>query len=169
LPPATGSRLRTRRATTTPASTFAARWWSFAASLPRGINEEQERRFGDLHYKAFNAREHGAVGLLVVDLPEVAAGKTAPDEAPLPALRVDTLGDGGLPIAVLTRAAGAALFSGAHRAEVVVDLVRSSTSGVQHRRSNQGGRGRSPAGSGGDRSALRPPGSRRARPRSLRE
>ena len=94
---------------------------------PEGLDEEQERRFGDLHYKAWNAREHGAAGLLVVDVPEVAAGKTAPDEAPLPVLRVDTLGDGGLPIVVLTRAAGAALLSGAHQAEVAVELVRTST------------------------------------------
>ncbi len=29
---------------------------------------DQERRWGDLRYKAFNAREHGAIGLIVADL-----------------------------------------------------------------------------------------------------
>ncbi len=29
-----------------------------------------ERRYGDLRYKAWNAREHGAVGVIVVDSPD---------------------------------------------------------------------------------------------------
>lgn len=96
---------------------------------PDGLDEDQERRYGDLHYKAFNAREHGAVGLLVVDSPEVAAGKAAPDDAPLPTLRVDTLGDGGLPIVLVTRAKGAGLFAGEHSSAVEVDLQKTTTTG----------------------------------------
>jgi len=108
---------------------------------------DAERRYSDLRYKVFNAREHGAVGVLVVDLPLVAEGApeaspppadpahgsaegstgspaAQPDEAPLPALAVDQPGDAGLPVAVLTRAAGAKLFAGGIRAELRVDLVR---------------------------------------------
>jgi Tol biopolymer transport system component/Zn-dependent M28 family amino/carboxypeptidase len=91
------------------------------------------RRYGDLRYKAYNAREHGAVGLIVVDLPGAApaAGAPAaamPEDAPLPAPAVDAAvgaGDAGIPVVVVTRAAGARLLDGGpHRAELVVDLVR---------------------------------------------
>ena len=94
---------------------------------PDGLDEDQERRYGDLHYKAWNAREHGAIALLVVDNPEVAADKKAPDEAPLPALRVDTLGDGGLPIVLVSRTAGTPLFVGSATADLEVDLRQQST------------------------------------------
>ena len=83
-----------------------------------------EQRYGDLRYKAWNAREHGASGLIVVDLPAGAAG----DEAPLPSLAIDTTeaggGDAGLPVAVVKRSAGAPLFAGGHQAVLAVDLER---------------------------------------------
>ncbi len=82
---------------------------------------EVERRLSDLRYKAFNAREHGALGLLVVDLP---AGGDPPDEAPLPRLEVEGPGDAGIPVVALTRKAGAGLFAGGHRARLTVELVR---------------------------------------------
>ena len=69
---------------------------------------DAERRYSDLRYKAWNAREHGAVGLIVVDLPLVAAGETAPEEAPLPALDVEGKGDAGIPVATVKRAVGRA-------------------------------------------------------------
>lgn len=71
---------------------------------------DHERRYGDLRYKAFNAREHGAAGVLIVDLPELAAGEEMPDEAVLPSLKVDAEGDAGLPVLVLRREAGRRLF-----------------------------------------------------------
>ncbi|HEY0513911.1 MAG TPA: M20/M25/M40 family metallo-hydrolase, partial [Thermoanaerobaculia bacterium] len=83
-----------------------------------------ERRYGDLRYKAWNAREHGAVGVLIVDLP---AGTSPAAESPLPTLAIDPVdagGDVGLPAVVLERSAGAPLFSGSHRATLAVGLDR---------------------------------------------
>ncbi|MEM9558202.1 MAG: M20/M25/M40 family metallo-hydrolase [Acidobacteriota bacterium] len=71
---------------------------------------EAERRYGDLRYKAFNAREHGAIGVVIVDLPIIAADETMADEAVLPDLRVDSKGDAGLPVVVMKRDAGSGLF-----------------------------------------------------------
>ncbi|MEM7587451.1 MAG: M20/M25/M40 family metallo-hydrolase [Acidobacteriota bacterium] len=85
-------------------------------------DSQVSRRYGDLRYKAFTAREHGAAGVLIVDLPEVGEGEAMPDEAPLPRLRVDTRGDAGLPVMVLSRAVGAPLFEGSHRASMTVEL-----------------------------------------------
>ncbi len=86
------------------------------------------RRFGDLRHKAYTAREHGARGLIVVDLPAPAAG--LPDDAPLPLPEADAAagaGDAGIPVVVVTRAAGARLFdaaAGPHRASLAVELSR---------------------------------------------
>ena len=90
---------------------------------------DNERRWGDLRYKAFNAREHGAVALLVADLApeEPAAGDPhAGAEAPLPKLRPDRSGDVGIPVAVLTRAAAEPLLAGGRRASLSVELERES-------------------------------------------
>jgi Tol biopolymer transport system component len=102
------------------------------------------RRFGDLRRKAYTAREHGARGLIVVDLPAPAAaaagpsvvpgdarpGAGLPDDAPLPVPEADAAagaGDAGIPVVVVTRAAGARLFdaaAGPHRASLAVELGR---------------------------------------------
>ncbi|HEX6903398.1 MAG TPA: M28 family peptidase [Thermoanaerobaculia bacterium] len=86
--------------------------------------QEAERRYGDLRYKAWNAREHGAAGLIVVDLPEGTPG----DETPLPSLIIENTevggGDAGLPAVVVKRAAGARLFAPGARAELAIDLER---------------------------------------------
>ncbi|HVF60977.1 MAG TPA: M28 family peptidase [Thermoanaerobaculia bacterium] len=90
--------------------------------------DEAQRRYGDLRYKAWNAREHGAAALLVVDLPvPVEPGAEPPAEAPLPELRVEGFGsegDAGLPVVFLSRAAGARLFTGEHTARLEVELAR---------------------------------------------
>jgi len=89
---------------------------------------EAARRFGDLRHKAYTAREHGARGLIVVDLPAPATG--LPDDAPLPLPEADAAagaGDAGIPVLVVTRAAGARLFdaaAGPHRASLAVELSR---------------------------------------------
>ena len=93
---------------------------------PKGApfdKEEIERRYGDLRAKAFTARERGARGLIVVDTSEETS------EAPLPRLTIETgdtgmAGDAGLPVVFLTRAAGASLFAGEHRATLAVELER---------------------------------------------
>lgn len=97
---------------------------------PKGApfdKEDVERRYGDLRAKAFTARERGARGLIVVDAPPPGAEETA--EAPLPRLTVETgdtgmAGDAGLPVVFLTRAAGASLFQGEHRATLAVELAK---------------------------------------------
>ncbi len=91
-----------------------------STSQAGAFTAEAERRYGDLRYKAYTAREHGALGLLVVDLPESpagtagTAGEALPEDAPLPRPALDAAvgqgGDAGIPVAFVTRAAGAALF-----------------------------------------------------------
>jgi Tol biopolymer transport system component/Zn-dependent M28 family amino/carboxypeptidase len=90
-----------------------------------------EARYGDLRYKAFNAREHGARGVIVVDFPAASssgtAGAATPAESPLPALGLDAIdagGDVGIPVVTVKRAAGSVLFDGGHRASLQVDLER---------------------------------------------
>jgi Tol biopolymer transport system component len=86
--------------------------------------KETEQRYGDLRYKAWNAREHGAKGIIIVDYP---AGATPPAEAPLPALALDAIdagGDVGIPSVTVKRATGSPLFEGAHSATLKVDLER---------------------------------------------
>jgi Tol biopolymer transport system component/Iap family predicted aminopeptidase len=91
----------------------------FVPSGDAFADPELARRHGDLRAKAFAAREHGAVALLVVDLPEAKDVKDGQEveEAPLPGLRVEQRGDAGIPVLVLRREAARALFAGAHRAE----------------------------------------------------
>lgn len=97
---------------------------------------ENERRYGDLRYKAWNAREHGAVGLLVVDLPAVAEGEELPEEAPLPKLRVDDKGDAGIPAAAVSREVAARLLadpSAEVELAVALEVVRTPTHNVAAR------------------------------------
>lgn len=91
--------------------------------------EDHQRRHGDLRAKAWNAREHGAVGLIVVDVPPPGVEETG--EAPLPEPAVESgagaaAGDAGIPVVLLTREAGAPLFTGRHRAGLAVELARKS-------------------------------------------
>jgi Tol biopolymer transport system component len=92
--------------------------------VPEGgalAEDDAQRRYSDLRYKAWNAREHGAAGLLVVDLP---AGDDPPEEAGFPSLTVEAPGDAGLPVAFLGREVGRPLFAGGHRVELRVELER---------------------------------------------
>jgi len=81
-------------------------------------DEDARRRFSDLRYKAFNAREHGAIALVVVDLPATREGSDLPDlpeEAPFPPLRVDARGDAGIPVIHLSREQGSSLLKSKSR------------------------------------------------------
>jgi len=97
---------------------------------PKGApfdKEEVERRYGDLRAKAFNAREHGARGLIVVDAPPPGTEEAAEAALPKPAVEDgagSATGDAGLPVVFLRRAAGAPLFDGGHRAALAIDLAR---------------------------------------------
>lgn len=68
------------------------------------LSAADKRRFSDLRYKAFTAKQNGAKGLIVVDAPP--AGITA-HEAPFPALRADGQSDAGIPIVLVKRDAAA--------------------------------------------------------------
>ena len=78
-----------------------------------------QRRLGDLRYKAFTAREHGAVGLLVADLPI----EGDEEEPPLLTLRVDPQGGAGIAVALLKRRWAERMLSGEHRVELTADLI----------------------------------------------
>ncbi|KAB2960132.1 MAG: M20/M25/M40 family metallo-hydrolase, partial [Thermoanaerobaculia bacterium] len=81
-----------------------------------------ERRYSDLRYKAFVAREHGAIGLLVADLPDPAA--ETQDETPLPKLAPEDAGDAGLPALAVKRALAERLLAGSARLRLAVALER---------------------------------------------
>ncbi|MGE0638913.1 MAG: M20/M25/M40 family metallo-hydrolase [Thermoanaerobaculia bacterium] len=100
--------------------------------VPAGFDGEAERRFSELRYKLWNAREHGAVGILIADLPEAVEGKPLPDEARLPGLHAEDAGDAGIVAAAVSRAVAESLVSGSHRAALTVELIaeRRSASNV---------------------------------------
>jgi Tol biopolymer transport system component len=67
-----------------------------------------QRRYGDLWYKAVTARMAGAAGLIVVDAPVAPprdAKWKAPEEAKFPELVRENYGDAGIPVVVVKRAA----------------------------------------------------------------
>ncbi len=86
---------------------------------------EARGRYGDLQWKAFVARQHGAIGLVVVD-----DGDPKVEEAPLPALN-PTAGDAGIPVVIVTRAAAASLAKAKQVAiTVALDPVHATTANV---------------------------------------
>lgn len=68
---------------------------------------EDKRRFGDLRYKVWLAKERGARGVIVVDDPLPPAGAPAdwkpPAEASLPGLQPEGYGDAGIPVLMVKR------------------------------------------------------------------
>lgn len=83
----------------------------FVPDAPAFAKMEDQRRHGDLRHKAWVAREHGARGVIVVDLPEkpkdAAAAKDwkMPEEARFPALDSDVAGDAGIVAVIASRKA----------------------------------------------------------------
>jgi len=70
---------------------------------------EKQRRYGDLRYKAWTARERGAKALIVVDWPSPPNPPVKdwqmPSEASLPSLTPEGPGDVGIPVVLVKRAA----------------------------------------------------------------
>ncbi|MFN7940248.1 MAG: M28 family peptidase [Thermoanaerobaculia bacterium] len=95
----------------------------FVPPGPAFAAAEDERRWSDLRYKAYNAREHGAIGVLFADLPEAVEGQPIPEEAPLPKLVAESRGDAGLPALSVKRALAERLAAKGGRVEATVDLV----------------------------------------------
>ena len=83
-------------------------------------DETLRRRLSDLRYKAFIARERGAVGLLVADLPPQGAEQ---QESPLPSMRVDPQGGAGIPIAVISRARAQGILEGATQVSLATEVI----------------------------------------------
>lgn len=81
----------------------------FAPELAALDTPAKQRRAGDLRKKAFEAKERGAVALIIVDWPTPPAdakGWQLPAEAALPALQPEgTTGDAGLAVLAVKRAA----------------------------------------------------------------
>ncbi len=97
----------------------------FVPDAPAFAKMDDQRRHGDLRHKAWLARERGAKGLLVVDLPE--APKDAPkdwkmpDEARFPSLDadLDAAGDAGLVAAIGSRKLLAPVVARLQKKEIV--------------------------------------------------
>lgn len=75
---------------------------------PDGLSAEDKRRFSDIRFKAFTAKQRGAKALVVVDAPP---GKAAPAEAPFPSLTASGQGDATIPIVYVKRAVGAPIIA----------------------------------------------------------
>ncbi len=82
----------------------------FAPEHEKLSTPEQQRRAGDIRRKVFNAKAHGAKGVIVVDWPVAKAGAQLQSEAPLLSLRTESASDAGLPVMLVTRAALAAIW-----------------------------------------------------------
>lgn len=83
----------------------------FVPETPAFAEATNQRRYGDLWYKAVTARMAGAVGLIVVDSPTPAPNDKkwkAPDEAKFPELTRENYGDAGIPVVIVKRDAFAA-------------------------------------------------------------
>ena len=78
------------------------------------------RRLSDLRYKAFTARERGAVGLLIADLP---VDGDEQEEAPLPAMRVDPQGGAGIAVAVIKRAWAERILDGSAEVSLTTEVI----------------------------------------------
>ncbi len=87
----------------------------FAPEHPKLNTPQAQRKAGDLRKKVFLAKSKGAKAVVVVDAPVLVAqpdGKAEPVmEAPLPALRMESLQDAGLPVIAVKRSALAALMA----------------------------------------------------------
>jgi hypothetical protein len=69
----------------------------FVPDDPRFAKADDKRRHGDLRHKAFLAREHGAKGMIVVDLAK------DQEEASFPELGADVAGDAGIVALIASR------------------------------------------------------------------
>jgi Tol biopolymer transport system component len=102
-----------------------------AADATKFADRDAQRRYGDIRYKAWTAREKGARALIVVDQPlppkPLPADWKPPAEATLPSLQSDSYADVGIPVVVVKRDAAAgvlgALTAPGKRAPVRAELT----------------------------------------------
>ena len=86
-----------------------------------------ERRYSDLYYKAFLAREAGAVGMIVVDIADPPPADK-PDAKPgvevgLPTLTLERLRNVGIPVVIAKRSVANKLVKGSFFANISVSLL----------------------------------------------
>ncbi|HSM14779.1 MAG TPA: M20/M25/M40 family metallo-hydrolase [Thermoanaerobaculia bacterium] len=93
----------------------------FVPSTEEFREGDAERRYSGLRHKTFNARERGAVGLLVADVLDPEADSQ--DESPLPRLKPDEGGDAGIPAMAITRALADRLIESGASARMAVELA----------------------------------------------
>ncbi len=99
-----------------------------AVALRFGMEDESfrdpavRRRYQDLRYRAFIARERGARGLIVVDVQRPKGHPSIPPD--LPKLIDDPQGDVGIPVVVIDYSQGQKLLKGSHRVAMTVKLDR---------------------------------------------
>ncbi len=103
----------------------------FLPENPKLATPAASRLHGDIRRKAWLAKEHGAVALIVVDAP-ARPGAKPPEEAKLPELEPEGFGDAGIPVAVVKRDAAAGTLADLARgkkieAEVTTDLTAVSS------------------------------------------
>ncbi|HVY32195.1 MAG TPA: M20/M25/M40 family metallo-hydrolase [Polyangiaceae bacterium] len=87
----------------------------FVAETPAFAQPANQRRYGDLWYKAVTARMAGAAGVIVVDAPVAPPNDKkwkAPDEAKFPELTRENYGDAGIPVVIVKRDVFAATLKG---------------------------------------------------------
>jgi Tol biopolymer transport system component len=91
----------------------------------------EQRRYGDLWYKAATARAQGAVGLIVVDAPVAPANDKrwkTPEEARFPALIRENYGDAGIPALIVKREAFASTLARLEKRQKVAVSLKTDLS-----------------------------------------
>ncbi len=95
----------------------------FAPEHPKLSTPQAQRKAGDLRKKVFLAKSKGAKAVVVVDAPVPVAQPDAKAEpvmeAPLPALRMESLQDAGLPVIAVKRSVLAALMASLERKQPI--------------------------------------------------
>jgi Tol biopolymer transport system component len=96
----------------------------FAPEHPSLTTPDVQRRVGDLRRKVFLAKNRGAKAVIVVDAPVLQQPNApVPTEAPLPALRVESLQDAGIPVIVVKRAVLSAVLPMLEKGRALVATV----------------------------------------------
>ncbi|HZO15922.1 MAG TPA: M20/M25/M40 family metallo-hydrolase [Polyangiaceae bacterium] len=78
---------------------------------PDSLSAEDKRRYSDLRYKAWVARQQGAQALVVVDSPPAAAGEKPAEEAPFPPISEVGTSEASIPMIIVTREVGQPLIA----------------------------------------------------------
>lgn len=87
---------------------------------------KHRKRHESLHRKAFTAREHGAIALVIINEPSPGTKNT--EENPLPPLTLDRLGAVGIPVVAARSAFASGLATRAAEVTIEVDLATEKSS-----------------------------------------